>query len=97
MTRKHQLKILYSNFKDQALKPDDPFYVDFLARSNDDPIATLSDHIDLDEGRNVHLLSGPRGTGKSTEIQRLSQILEQAGHRVLYCDMEHYLNMSDAP
>lgn len=97
MTRKQQLKNLYSHFKDQALTPDHPFYVDFLARSNDDPIATLADHIDLDDGHSVHLLSGPRGTGKSTEMQRLSQILRQAGHTVLYCDMEDYLNMSDAP
>lgn len=97
MNRKEQLRALSANLKDRPLSPDHEFYVDFLAQSGDDPIAVLADRILLDDGQSTHLLSGPRGTGKSTEMRRLRDLLQNAGHSVLYCDMEDYLNMSDAP
>ena len=50
--------------------------------------------IEWTPGGSVQLLSGYRGTGKSTELMRLAERLEKSGFLVFRCDIEDYLNMS---
>lgn len=44
----------------------------------------------------VHLISGPRGSGKSTELLRLRDSLENRGHPVVYFDILDYVNEEEA-
>ena len=59
-----------------------------------DPVDALVRAIKWTSGESVQLLSGFRGTGKSTELRRLKQLLEESHYIVLLCDMEQYLNLS---
>lgn len=79
------------------LDPEDPRYVPLyqdpeLVRF--DPVDALARAIAWTHGESVQLLSGFRGTGKSTELRRLKHRLESAHYIVLLCDMEQYLNLS---
>lgn len=81
----------------KPLDPEDPRYVPLydnpeLVRF--DPVDALAKAISWTRGESVQLLSGFRGTGKSTELRRLKQHLEAADYIVLLCDMEQYLNLS---
>lgn len=57
------------------------------------PRATLQDTIELAEGPTCQLFSGFRGTGKSTELNRLRADLEAAGYVVLLADASEYLSL----
>lgn len=59
-----------------------------------DPVDALARAISWTHGESVQLLSGFRGTGKSTELRRLKHRLESTGYIVVLCDMEQYLNLS---
>lgn len=81
----------------KPLGPQDPRYVPLyqdseLARF--DPVDGLARAVSWIPGESVQLLSGFRGTGKSTELRRLKQNLERDHYIVLLCDMEQYLNLS---
>jgi len=77
------------------LDPDDPYYVPILqAEPEKDPILVLSQHITLAESESVYLLTGFRGNGKSTELRRLRQCLQQDGCRVFLVNMFDYLLMT---
>ncbi len=58
----------------------------------DDPVEDLARAISWSAGESVQLLSGFRGTGKSTELRRLKSRLEAEGKEVLLLDMEEYMN-----
>jgi len=51
-------------------------------------------NIDWSEGASVNLLSGQRGSGKSTQLRRLEKILAGQGCVVFRCDMSDYLNLT---
>lgn len=59
-----------------------------------DLIQILADRIDYDEGGGTYLFSGNRGTGKTTELMRLAEILQLEGCEVFYVDMAEYLNLT---
>lgn len=59
-----------------------------------DLIRTLADRVDYDEGGGTYLFSGNRGTGKTTELMRLAEVLRGRGCEVLYVDMAEYLNLT---
>ncbi len=67
----------------------------------DDHIEGLYDAITLSEGSSCQLFSGFSGTGKSTELRRLTRLLENDGYSVLladaqdYHDLNHQLTISD--
>ena len=89
------LKRFYQNLKDQPLDPTDPYYVPYLEEDpSEDPIAHLCRRINWSEAASVNLLSGQRGSGKSTGLRRLKAYLEQDGHIVFLCDMRDYLNLT---
>ena len=75
-----------------ALTPDSDFYVDILQHNpSGDPILQLQQRILLEESESVNLLSGFRGNGKSTELRRLKQLLEQRGCHVVLVDLLDYV------
>ena len=90
------LKRFFQNLLDQSLDPSDGRYVPLYedhALADEDPVALLADAIEW-TSESVQLLSGYRGTGKSTELKRLKDRLEKSDYLVFLCDVEDYLNLS---
>jgi len=60
------------------LEPDHPWYVPIHADDPaKDPILRLWQRLDLAESESVHLLTGFRGNGKSTELPRPRKLLHE--------------------
>jgi hypothetical protein len=57
-----------------------------------DVVATLRDAIDFTVAESVQLLSGFRGSGKTSELLRLRDQLDAAGYKTVYLDIEDYFN-----
>ena len=91
------LKAFFQQTNDQPLTPDDRRYVPLYENpdiAGFDPVESLTRTIEWTSGESVQLLSGFRGTGKSTELRRLKKRLDQSNYIVLLCDIEDYLNLS---
>jgi len=73
---------------------DKSLYVSGLHGGNKDLMRELSDQIDFDEGGGTYLFSGNRGTGKTTELMRLAELLQQLDCEVFYVNMSEYLNLT---
>lgn len=91
------LKTLYQSLNGRGampLDPDDRYYVPILeATPKRDPILHLWQRLDLAVSESVHLLTGFRGNGKSTELRRLKSKLEaDPVNRVFLVDMAEHLN-----
>lgn len=85
------LKRSFNNLQDQLDPFKAGFYYDFYADLPDkDPIADIRREIDFSESESRHLFSGYSGTGKSTQLKRLKQLLEAQGDVVLYIDTLGY-------
>lgn len=84
---------------DRPLEPDDPQYVGLYENrelADVDPVEQMARGVEWTTGnQSVQLLSGFRGTGKSTELRRLRKRLRDAGYIVLLFDIEDYLNTSE--
>ncbi|MCF6282945.1 MAG: hypothetical protein L3J28_12205 [Candidatus Polarisedimenticolaceae bacterium] len=96
---KDVLKTLYKALTDRPLEPgvDDAFYEPYVESLPDgDPILELKTGIEFSESESLHLVSGQRGTGKSTELLRLKKLLEDdEGYEVFYLNMLDYLSESE--
>jgi len=57
-----------------------------------DVVSTMKDAIDFSVGASVQILSGFRGSGKTSELLRLQTELRQDGYAVVYLDIEDYFN-----
>src|SRR5437764_8707479 len=91
------LRQFFNAVADRPLEPDDPAYqclYDDRELADHDPVELLFRAIDWTTGDSVQLLSGFRGTGKSTELRRLRRRLRDDGYLVLLLDVEDYLNVS---
>ncbi len=91
------LRDFFRAVADRALEPNDDFYVPIYEDKNvvdRDPMELLARGIEWQPGESVQLLSGFRGTGKSTELRRLARRLQRAGYLVALCDIEEYVNLS---
>lgn len=91
------LKTLYQSLNGPGampLDPDDAYYVPILESTpKKDPILHLWQRLDLAVSESVHLLTGFRGNGKSTELRRLKAKLEEDPvNRVFLVDMAEHLN-----
>lgn len=75
---------------------DERLYVPSLHGGDKDLVQELSDQIDFDEGGGTYLFSGNRGTGKTTELMRLAQLLGKMDCEVFYVNMAEYLNLTKA-
>lgn len=96
-THRTFLKRFFQAVTDAPLDADDERYVGIYAESNvlrDDPVKLLARAIEYSPGASVQLLSGFRGTGKSTELKRLEAQLVREGYQVVFLNMDHYVNTS---
>ncbi|MDJ0835400.1 MAG: hypothetical protein QNK37_02725 [Acidobacteriota bacterium] len=94
--QQRELKIFFRSLKDRPLEPHEPQYEPGIhQRPDDDPMERLATSIDWheDDG-SVHLLSGQRGAGKSTELRRLRKLLKEMDCTVFLADMRDYLNLT---
>lgn len=89
-----RLKSFYNNLADRPLEPSDEYYVPFLEKNPGDPIKNLRTKINWSEASSLNLLTGQRGSGKSTEFRRLKMYLEEDGCIVFLCNMQGYLNLT---
>ena len=101
-TKPDPLRDLYKSLSGKGAKslaPDDPYYVEILqATPGKDPIQMLWQRLHWAESESVNLLTGFRGNGKSTELRRLKQLLEdRSGAKVFLIDMADFLLMTKAP
>ena len=91
------LKTFFQKIIDSPLSPQDERYVPLHEDPwlvGIDPVDMLARAISWAPGESVQLLSGFRGTGKSTELRRLQQRLVDEHNIVLLCDMEEHMNLS---
>ncbi len=80
---------------ERPLTPDHPYYVNILgATPEKDPVRRLWQRIHLASSESVSLLTGFRGNGKSTELRRLKQLLEESDCTVFLVNMMDYLLMT---
>lgn len=86
--------IVFGSDKLVAYGVDEALYVPGLHGGNKDLMRELSDQIDFDEGGGTYLFSGNRGTGKTTELMRLADLLRKLGCEVFYVNMSEYLNLT---
>jgi hypothetical protein len=90
---KYFLRGVFQNSQDRPLEPGDPRYEPLYASLGaDDPVEQLSNSIGFSGVESRQLFSGFRGSGKSTELLRLKQSLEEQGYRVYYANALDYLN-----
>ena len=89
-------KALYKQFQDEALPADDgryePVYEEHPDLKNYDHATLIRRSIEFAEIESLTLLSGFRGSGKSTELNRLAGALRGKGYFVLQQDALNYLN-----
>ena len=91
------LRNFFQQVSDQPIHPEDPRYIplyEYPEMAGDDPVELMARAIEWTPGGSVQLLSGYRGTGKSTELMRLAKRLQENDFLVFRCDIEDYLNMS---
>jgi hypothetical protein len=74
------------------IEPDDDRYVPIYENLDNDPIDELKKTINLYEVESLQFFSGFRGSGKSTELLRLTRKLEGEGCFVLYANALDYIN-----
>lgn len=93
-----KLKAFNASLTDRPLEPTDACYIRYLEEMGElgDPISELFTKISWSEAASVNLLSGQRGSGKSTELRRLRKLLEDDGCVVFLCDMRDYMNLTTA-
>ena len=94
---KSQLKTLYQALADRPLEPNDPFYVPYMQddHSEPDPVSRIFTDISFSESSSLQMVSGQRGTGKSTEFLRLKSMLEKENYIVFYIDMLDYIHSTE--
>lgn len=89
-----ELKVLYNALADRVLEPHDPVYVEQInerTASGTDAVTEIASEIDFQEGGGVCLFTGQRGTGKSTELKRLQDVLDGMGITAFYADLSEYV------
>jgi hypothetical protein len=92
------LKGLFARFDPfQALDPDSKYYQTVYASEacEHDPLGLIESTIQFSVDESLQFLSGFRGAGKTTELQRLKQGLEKQGFVVLYANALEYLNPAE--
>jgi len=93
-----EIRNAYNRCKpEEALQPDDDRYVDFSAKGlrgkDGDLVNRLRNNIRLSDSHPRLLVSGFRGSGKTTELRRLAKRLPEDGYRTIYIDSDAYLNL----
>jgi len=93
-------KRLFQQFKDGALAANDdryePLYEEHPDLEKYDHAADIAKTIEFSEIESLNLLSGFRGSGKSTELNRLADILKGKGYFILQRDALDYLDPGES-
>lgn len=89
------LATCYRHLQERPIEPGHAFYVEIWEHSDHDPIQRLRKHILWTEVESLQLFSGFNGSGKTTQLRRLKQELEERGYLVVYADAENYLNLRE--
>ncbi|OQA19034.1 MAG: hypothetical protein BWY63_01849 [Chloroflexi bacterium ADurb.Bin360] len=79
----------------RPLLPNDPRYVNLTLARGKDVVESLFTGITWSERFLSQLITGHRGSGKSTELLRLRANLEEAGYVVLYFEADDDLDLND--
>jgi energy-coupling factor transporter ATP-binding protein EcfA2 len=80
----------------RPLESNDPRYVDATAvRGDENAVTQLFETIDWSDRVTTQLFTGHRGCGKSTELKRLKQRLENANFAVIYFEADEVLDLND--
>ncbi|NEP46610.1 MAG: ATP-binding protein, partial [Okeania sp. SIO2H7] len=90
---------LYNSFDPfQPLPAGDPLYVDCReVRGKGDILVNLGNRIRRTRGKTCQLYAGHRGAGKSTELLRLKQFLEEKNFFVVFFGVDDEdINSEDA-
>lgn len=92
------LRALHRRLGQLSLQPDDPFYVDvhdprWKGSAGEDIVSQLQRDVAWSEAPSLSFMSGFRGTGKSTQLNRLARELAGEGYAVLKFDVEEYLEI----
>lgn len=93
------IRAAYNNCRpDEYLEYGDPRYVPLSQRglrgSDGDIIEEIRVAIGASDRAAQLLISGFRGSGKTTELKRLAHALRDDGYQVVFIDTEEYLNLS---
>lgn len=100
LSEKEFLKKLYQQFQDEALKADDERYEHLYEEHPDlakyDHASDIAKAVEFSDVESLHLLSGFRGSGKSTELNRLADKLQGKGYFVLIRDALDYLDPGES-
>lgn len=93
------VRAAYNNCKpEESLAVGDSRYVDFSergVRGNDgDIVEELFDAVIISDQATHLLMSGFRGSGKTTELRRLEKKLQENDCPVIFVDVEDYLNLN---
>lgn len=97
---KDRLKRIYQRLQERPLdfsNPTDRTWYEPIYKSTDDhdePIEGLERHIRFTDLESLQMFSGFRGSGKTTELLRLRQRLQQQDYIVIYADALDYVNPS---
>jgi hypothetical protein len=88
------LRTSYTALEDKPLEPQSNRYEDVYAVQHDreSPIEVIKAKILWEGNEGIHLISGFRGSGKTTELKRMKFALEQEGCFVVMADALDYLN-----
>ena len=94
---KFLLKSLYQALSDRPLLSDDPYYIPYMQEDLNglDPVAQIQTAIEYSSSESLQMVSGQRGTGKSTELSRLKSNLEDSGYVVFHIDMLNYIHTAE--
>jgi hypothetical protein len=93
------LGAFHLNLRPEPLTPDHPFFVtaeEFGDSVGDDVVTFLRRDIERSETGSVTYLSGFRGAGKTTQLNRLKRDLEADGYAVVLFDTATLLNLNFA-
>lgn len=95
---KNQLRDFFNALPESAQGGVDVsnLYVNRAPDDEHDPVANLKQYIEWEPGKSgCYLFSGLRGSGKTTELNRLITELRNDGIAAYYCDASTYLNLND--
>ena len=92
-----QLQVFFNALPESAQGGVDSsaFYVNRAQDDEHDPVLNLKQCIEWEALPGSYLFSGLRGSGKTTELNRLIHELQQGGIEAYYCDASVYLNLND--
>lgn len=85
-------KFVHRAYRDEAI---DSYYVQRATEQDYNCVEKIRQALDWADTPGCYLFSGHRGAGKTTELKRLMQELEDSDIAAFYCDVEDYLDLND--